>query len=599
MLVGSLTACQQQNSAPPIVVTEVVVFEGEEVTVTRIVRQTIAVTPTAVPINNVDAPVVLDLGYVGGFPNVDPQTTDDPNGIDLAENLFASLTRYNQVNHQIEPELATSWTVENGRIWTFQLREDIFWVRANQAENGRWVAEPLRPVLAQDVVAAIQRACLRETQTPDAIVLFIIEGCEAVYNTADATNADLSSIAVRALTDHMLEVTLVRPASHFLTLTTMTLFDPVPAAELAALQEETPPGDWQSADVLLTSGPFVPDLNTWGETRVILHRNTAWPLPFTGNVEVINVNFLGEAENAFKLWEVKGLDISPLPAGQRETILEEAPSRVQLISEQTLFYLGFNFDSGVFREPQIRRAFSAAIDRQVLVDEVYDGRATAMRHLTPPGVVGAPPVDEVGVGYSPDYARQQLEASGFRSCRLLPPMTFMISSSDLSLLQAELIRDMWVSELNCDETQIEFEQVPFGTLLANTRADAGAARPDMWELGWASYYPDANNWVGDLLHCTESENRQNRPCSDIDQLIRQADAVTNPAERIPLYRQIENALFGADGMMPVIPLYVRGSYLLVQNWLEFTPALFGGEQYDTYVVDAVTKELERELERGR
>ncbi|MBK7893929.1 MAG: hypothetical protein IPJ90_03365 [Anaerolineaceae bacterium] len=29
----------------------------------------------------------------------------------------------------------------------------------------------------------------------------------------------------------------------------------------------------------------------------------------------------------------------------------------------------------------------------------------------------------------------------------------------------------------------------FGTLLANTRADAGAARPDIWELAWASVLP--------------------------------------------------------------------------------------------------------------
>ena len=164
------------------------------------------------------------------------------------------------------------------------------------------------------------------------------------------------------------------------------------------------------------------------------------------------------------------------------------------------------------------------------------------------------------------------------------------------MLQAELIREMWARELNCQEEQIEFEQVQFGTLLANTRADAGIARPDMWELGWASYYPDANNWFADLLHCSESENRQNRPCTAVDDQIRSAGVTIDQDERARLYREIENELFGAEGLMPIIPLYVRGEYLLVQNWLTFTPAYFGGEQFDTYVIDGITKSLKTSRE---
>ena len=169
----------------------------------------------------------------------------------------------------------------------------------------------------------------------------------------------------------------------------------------------------------------------------------------------------------------------------------------------------------------------------------------------------------------------------------------MVSSSDLSLLQAELIRQMWIDELGCTEDQIEIEQVQFGTLLANTRPDAGAARPDIWELAWASYYPDANNWAGDLIHCEESENREQRPCSEVDNLIRQAAQTTDLTEREALYRQIENLLFGDDGLAPLVPLYLQGNTLLVQSWLTHPPALFGGEQYDSYSIEVDRKELER------
>jgi ABC-type oligopeptide transport system substrate-binding subunit len=135
--------------------------------------------------------------------------------------------------------------------------------------------------------------------------------------------------------------------------------------------------------------------------------------------------------------------------------------------------------------------------------------------------------------------------------------------------------------------------VQFGTLLANTRPDAGAARPDMWDLGWASYYPDANNWMEDVLHCTKSENRQNRNCSDVDNLIENA-AVSDIEEfRIDLYRQIERLFFAEDGIEAITPLYARADYLLKQAWVSFVPASFGGEQYDTYTIDLVVKELEQ------
>lgn len=588
------SACRQAEmaEAPPLVVTEVVVLGGEEIVVTRVVRQTIQITATPQPVAVVYRPVELDVGYIGEFPSVDPQQTNSPDGLDLIENLFAGLTNYNHQTNTIEPELASEWTVgENGRVWTFKLREDIFWVRPlpPTGDDKLWRAQPERPVTAADVVYAIQRACTRRTNTPDAFILFLIEGCERVYQIADPSETDLARIRAEAIDDFILQISLTRPASHFLTITSMGFFHPVMPEPLMADEQ-----NWQTAENLVTSGPFIPIPSAWGSQRTILHRNPLWPIPRPeGNIDIVNVSFLEDEENAFKLWQAKSLDVAPLPASEREAMLDTSLARTRLLTSQTVFYLGYNFGSPVFREPTMRRAFAAAIDRERLAAELYDGRAIPMRHLTPPGVFGAPPIDEVGRGYSTDYALQQVDASGFGSCRLISPITYMVSSSDLSLRQAELLRDMWIEVLGCTKEQIIIEQVPFGTLLANTRQDAGEARPDIWELGWASYYPDAHNWLSDLLHCSDSDNRQSRPCGEVDDLIRQAATTTDIAERQNLYRQVENLFFGSDGLEPITPLYVPGDYILIQSWLHFTPALFGGEQYDTYQIDADLKRLEQ------
>ncbi|MCB9444923.1 MAG: peptide ABC transporter substrate-binding protein [Ardenticatenaceae bacterium] len=567
--------------------------EGQETIITQLVEQT--ATPAGdTAVQPPRQPVTLDLSYLGGVPAIDPQTTTDPNGINLVENLFAGLTNFNHANNTIEGEAAQSWDVSaDGRIWTFHLRDDIFWVQLGETEqvvDGIRPVETVRPVVADDFVYAVQRLCRRDTNAPDAYILFLIDGCEQLYGTNDPTPGDLEAVGAKALDDSTLEITLTKPAGYFLTITSLWIFNPVPPE----LMEEYGP-NWltQTETPFLTSGPFVPVSGLQTGEQTVLHRNSAWPIVRPGNADIVNILYFDDAMPSYQLWQAKSLDTSPMPVDERETIFNESPQKIQFITEQTVFYLGFNFDSTVFREPTVRRAFSAAIDRDRLAEELYGGLALQMRHLEPPGVMAGPPIDQIGVGYSPDDARRWLAESSFGSCRAMPPITMLITTSDLSLRQAELIRGMWVEELGCDEEQIVIEQVQFGTLLSRTRADAGVLRPDMWELAWASYFPDAQNWFGDLLHCVDGSNRQNRECSEVDSLIRQAAGTLDYADRVLTYREVEDMFFGGEGIFPLAPLYVRGEEILVQSWLNFAPALYGGEQYDTYVINMSEKELER------
>ena len=601
-LLGLLLACGQlapdaDVTAPTAIVTEVVILEGTPQIVTRVVVETVVVTATprpegtAVPVT----PVELDISFLGSPPNIDPQKATTASGLDLLENLFVGLTNYNHIHNVVEPELAQSWEVSrDGRVWTFHLRDDIYWVRPAESasqELSNWPAEAVRPVVADDVVYAIQRACDQKTGTPDAFALFIIEGCEPIYLADSPEAADLKRIRVQAIDDYTLQIALTQPASQFLAMTTLPLFHPVPRELVEDLDD-----DWLLPANLLTSGPFISLIGQSSETQAVLHRNSQWPIWRGGNVDIVNIIYFDDEMNIYELWQDKLLDLSPLPDTMQEEFMRDSPLKARLVTEQTVFYLGYNFDSAVFREAPMRRAFAGAIDRAELVELIVGDQGLPMRHLTPPGAIGAVPFDQVGEGYSPDYAVQQLADSGFGACRLLPPIRFLISTSDIALQRAEALKEMWQERLGCPAEQIVIEQTQFGTLLASTRQEANADRPDMWELGWAAYYPDAHNWVGDLIHCTESENRQNRLCTEVDDLIQQATNMPDGAAREELYREIENKLFGRGGLEPITPLYVPGTWLLVQSWLEFVPAIFGGEQYDTYQIDETLKRLERSRE---
>jgi oligopeptide transport system substrate-binding protein len=602
VLLSVLSACAP--SEPELVVaTEVIQLGDEQIVITRLVELQPTEAPTIPPPTPAPEPIALDIAYESSLPDLDPQHVTNRASLDFAESLFAGLTNFNNITSMVEPELAESWIVSaDGRTWTFALRDDINWIAPpiNQADMvGEVASTIIRPVDALDVQFALQRACTMENAIPDAFLLFIIEGCEAIYSLADPTPADLEQLAVKVIDENTVEIRLVQPASYFLTILTLAQFRPVPRE----LVEEH--GDawrdavgeladgWQTPPNLVISGPFVPQLATLDETHLTLARNPLWPLAPSGNIDRVNAIFEKSAADIYAAWQDRELDTGLLPVDERESLLAATPEKAKLLTNQTVFYVGFNFDSAVFREPELRRAFATAIDRDALISDMFEGRAQPLRHLTPPGVFGAPPAAEVGVGYSPDFALLQMDKSSIRSCKLIPPVTFLVSTADLSLLQAELIRDMWIDELGCDEQLIQIEQTDFGDLLARTASGAGGARPDMWELAWPAYYPDAHNILFDLLQCNSGENRQNRSCSEVDSLLSEASTATSPQERIELYREAENSFFADQGSFPLIPLYVRGDYLLVQTWLSFPPALSGGEQFDTYVVDQELKRLER------
>ena len=550
--------------------------------------------------------IVLDVGLTDFVNRIDPQQPLTNNETTLVENLFVGLTRYNQQTDQIEPMLAREWQVsEDGRVWTFDLRQDIFWV----APEARGSIIPLlaqtqelaemrtvRQVVADDVVHAVQRGCNPAVDTPDTFVLFLITGCEAVHRQTNPTPADLNQISIKANGPFQLIVTLTEPANHFLAITSLPLMRAVPRDIIADVPFGVEWADVQELGVF--SGPFLlSPASNLDEDRVVLVRNPFWPFSFTYDElnapDIVNLYFYETTLEAFDTWQKRELDIAPLPGVEQDRMRMQNPTKVLLVPEQTVFYLGFDLESNVFGDTAVRQAFSAAIDRERLIEEVYLSRGYPMRHFTPPGIVGAPRLDEIGLGYDPDYARQLLVQAGYRNCGFLPEIRYLVSTSDTSLFQAELIRSMWVDELGCEESQIIIEQVPFGTLLANTRQEAGDLRPDIYDLGWASYYPDAHNWLSDVLHCVDSDNRPQRDCDETDQMMRRARTAV-PEMRADIYRRVEDSYFGRNGSQPIAPLFVRARYILRQTWISLRPASFGGEQFDTYFIDAQTKAIERQ-----
>src|SRR5438128_64390 len=109
----------------------------------------------------------------------------------------------------------------------------------------------------------------------------------------------------------------------------------------------------------------------------------------------------------------------------------------------------------------------------------------------------------------------------------------------------------------------------------------------MWTLGWGPDYPDAQNWIHDVLSCN-AENDFKRPCGDIDKEIDAAAKELDSKKRADMYRDLETKFFAKDGEFTILPLYTRLAVALIKPWyhgLFETDALFGGAHWDTRSID--------------
>jgi len=412
----------------------------------------------------------------------------------------------------------------------------------------------------------------------------VIKGCEAVLYFEDPAAVPpelVEAIGVSAPADDTLVIELAFPASYFLSMTPMWTLAATPEWVIEEHGEA-----WIEPGNLVTNGRYV--LHEWqpGGQRS-LWRNPLMPqdLRGTGNIERVVTRIVPELSTGYALWLKNEVDATGIPDLELETHLEEFPEETSQVPDLSVSYFGFALDKPPFDNVHVRRAFSAAFDRQTFADQVVQGQCLPMVHFAPPGIFGAPPIDEVGVGFDPAYAREQLTEAGYPDCEGFPQVTLLTFEGQDSLHDAEYAQAQWEEHLGCSPEMIQIEQLPFNELLEAVRAPA-ETRPHIWDSGWAPDYPDENNWVGDVLWCKNPENPRRRECSAVDELIVEAREEPVQEQRIALYRQIEEGFFGPEGEMPIAPLCTWVGFGAVHGWLDPGPLeLFSGVQWYNWTID--------------
>ena len=173
----------------------------------------------------------------------------------LSQALFLGLTMRAADGQTLLPGLAESWeSSDDGRVFTFHLRQGVSWVRCAPGAGG---SDRVRDVVADDVVAAVERVLRPDTRAANPEVLFPILGAQEV------AREEAEHVAgVEALDPYTVRFTLVTPTADL----PLWLADPVAwpvPAEFARSDDLR--WSWANAGQMWVDGLFCP--LTWDPGR--------------------------------------------------------------------------------------------------------------------------------------------------------------------------------------------------------------------------------------------------------------------------------------------------------------------------------------------
>ncbi len=441
----------------------------------------------------------LRVGLADDPPQLDPHLTASNASRTVLHNIFATLVEIDE-NLVIVPGLAEAWSVsDDGLTYTFELRPDV------RFHDGT-------PVDAEAVAYNFARMRDPAVGSP--------RGSELVFVDTVTVTGDLT-----------FEVGMSQPFAAFLpALASWTGMMVSPTAV------ETH-GD-TFGEVLTGAGPFS-FVEQVRDDRVVLERNDDYfreGLPYLDGV--IYRPFVDGDSRILNL-ESGAIHIINTVPGRNVAALQGHPD-ITLSSIGGLGYRGFyvNTESQDLGDRERRRAVSACIDRQVIVDTVFGDAAV-------PGASPFSPATWVVDLSDPvpprdlEFARQMLQEAGdpqgFR-------FTMLITPDEESIRVASIMAAM------CAEVgiTIDLQQVEFGTILARMgEGNYTAAQielsprndPDLSAFPW--FHSSATNW-GRLQN------------AELDDLLTRARAAVDQAERRELYRQVNEVL---NVELPYVFLY--------------------------------------------
>jgi oligopeptide transport system substrate-binding protein len=471
--------------------------------------------------------------------------------------LFDGLTRFNPKTATPEPALAERWDISgDGRVYTFHLRPNLVWSTGE-------------PITAADVVYSWRRALDPATASDYAGQLFFLKNAED-FNAGKIK--DPGEVGVQALGPRTVRAELVGPTPFFLDLCAFRTLAVVPRQ---AIEKH---GDrWLMERPLPVSGAY--QLEFWRiHDRIRVRKNPLyWDAANTQN-ELVDFLPVEAATTALNLYETGIADIiwdKGLIPPELLDLLTQRPDCHRFAYLGTYFFR-FNLTRPPFNDLRVRQALALAIDKQRIVEKITRGGEKTAAHFTPPGLPNYEP--PAGLGYDPARARQLLAEAGFPNGAGFPSFEYLFNSNKLHEQIAVELQQMWRKELG---VRMELRQTEWKVYLAALTA----LEFDVCRSGWIGDYVDPNTFL-DMFMSNNGNNRTGWKNERYDQLVRDANQLTDVSRRMKLLQEAERLLVLEE--LPIVPLYFYAGINL------FDPARIEGiyqNLLDEHPINSIRKKV--------
>ncbi|MBW3605894.1 MAG: hypothetical protein KY460_13530 [Actinobacteria bacterium] len=297
--------------------------------------------------------------------------TEVPGNIDPARvyALFASNVLFNTTNRLVEfqpgtgeigPGLAEEWEIsEDGTTYTFTLREGVTFHDGSE-------------MTSEDVKWSLERAL--NINHPDG-ASFLIEGIESIETPDDTT----------------VEITIAEENTTFLSRLNYTVASILPSDsdaydapdELMSEPAVEEADEFLQNEQIIGTGPYQLTSYTPGESMTLEAFVDYWgEAPAIDTVQIQFFEESAQMKNALDAGEID-FNYNEFTPAERNSL--EATEGITVMSEEggRIRYIVLDVTQDPYTDVQVRRAMSAAIDRQRIVDEVFEGAGNPLFSMIP------------------------------------------------------------------------------------------------------------------------------------------------------------------------------------------------------------------------
>lgn len=444
----------------------------------------------------------LIIAVTSDAPALDPHKTNDVPSSNVAYNIYESLVALNDKN-ELQPLLATEWNLVNDTTWEFKLREGV------KFHDG------------SDFNAEVVKANFERLLDPDIASqrLFLYEMISEINVIDEFTVHFVTAYPFAPLVPH-----LAHSGGGMISLEAIK-------ADYEAMEAGEVPGSVIGVKPIGT-GFFKFDSWVSGEQITLVRNDDYWG----EKAKLDSVTFKVVNEPLTRLSELE-TGYSHIIDKVQPNSMQRVKSNPDLYLDETsltsLSYISFNNQKPPFDDVRVRKAISMAINKDDIVQGIYDGAAVPAVGPIAPGVFGFD--DTVTpIPYDPEAAKELLAEAGYEKGFTT---TLWTNDNAERVRIAEYVQDK-LSEIG---VQVTIEVVEWTTYLEDT----AAGKHDMFILGWSTPTGDADYSLYAVFHSKNhglAGNRSFFSDAQVDDLLDKGRQEPDPDQRRVYYKEAQERL---------------------------------------------------------